>query len=56
MNSGSCGRRRFDQEITFAVMTLEDGHPHTEKGTIPHKKKQCVQPGAPRSAAFLYEI
>ena len=39
LNPGSCGRRRFDQEITFAVMTVDGEHFHVEKVTIPHEKK-----------------
>ena len=39
LNPGSCGRRRFDQEITFAVMTVDGGHIQVEKVTIPHEKK-----------------
>lgn len=37
LNPGSCGKRRFDQEITFAVMTVaDDGAFSVEKITIPH--------------------
>lgn len=39
LNPGSCGRRRFDQEITMAVMTVEGGQFHVEKVTIPHEQK-----------------
>ena len=39
LNPGSCGRRRFDQEITFAVMTVDGGHIQVEKVIIPHEKK-----------------
>ena len=39
LNPGSCGRRRFDQEITLAVMTAEDGPFQVEKVTIPHGQK-----------------
>ena len=39
LNPGSCGRRRFDQEITFAVMTVDGGHFQVEKVMIPHEKK-----------------
>ena len=39
LNPGSCGRRRFDQEITFAVMTAEDGQFQVEKVTISHEQK-----------------
>ena len=35
LNPGSCGRRRFDQEITMAVMTVEDGSVEVEKIVIP---------------------
>ena len=31
LNPGSCGRRRFDQEITMAVMTVENGSYQVEK-------------------------
>ena len=39
LNPGSCGRRRFDQEITFAVMTIDAGQVQVEKIIIPHEKK-----------------
>lgn len=39
LNPGSCGRRRFDQEITFAVMALDNGHVQVEKVVIPYEKK-----------------
>ena len=39
LNPGSCGRRRFDQEITFAVMTADSGQFQAEKVTIPHEQK-----------------
>ena len=38
LNPGSCGRRRFDQEITFAVMAAGNGQFRVEKVTIPHKR------------------
>ena len=34
LNPGSCGRRRFDQEIT-----VDGGHFQVEKVIIPHEKK-----------------
>ena len=40
LNPGSCGRRRFDQEITFAVITAADGHAQVEKVVIPHEKRR----------------
>ena len=39
LNPGSCGRRRFDQEITLAVMIAEGGQFQVEKVTIPHEPK-----------------
>lgn len=39
LNPGSCGRRRFDQEITFAAMTVDGERIHVEKVTVPHEKK-----------------
>ena len=39
LNPGSCGRRRFDQEITMAVMAAESGQFQVEKVTIPHEQK-----------------
>lgn len=39
LNPGSCGWRRFDQEITFAVMALDNGHVQVEKVVIPYEKK-----------------
>lgn len=35
INPGSCGKRRFDQEITMAVMTVENGSYQVEKIVIP---------------------
>ena len=40
LNPGSCGRRRFDQEITFAIMMAADGHVQVEKAVIPHEKRR----------------
>lgn len=34
LNPGSCGRRRFDQEITMAVMTVDQGKYQVEKIVI----------------------
>lgn len=36
LNSGSCGKRRFDQEITFAIMTVDGSERAIEKITIPN--------------------
>jgi hypothetical protein len=35
LNPGSCGPRRFDQDITMAVMTVEQGTYQVEKILIP---------------------
>lgn len=37
LNPGSCGKRRFHQPITMAVLTLEDGKWSVEKIEIPHE-------------------
>ena len=40
LNPGSCGPRRFDQEITMAVMTVDNGTYQWEKIVmIPGKEK-----------------
>ena len=39
LNPGSCGRRRFDQEITFVMMTAEEGGYQVEKVVIPNEVK-----------------
>jgi hypothetical protein len=39
LNPGSCGPRRFHQEITMAMMEVEDGKYEVEKITIPHEAK-----------------
>jgi hypothetical protein len=39
LNPGSCGPRRFHQEITMAMMEVEDGKYEVEKLTIPHEVK-----------------
>lgn len=36
LNPGSCGKRRFDQEITFAMMTVEGKEIEVEKIEIQH--------------------
>lgn len=36
LNPGSCGRRRFDQDITFARMTVDGVSYKIDKITIPH--------------------
>lgn len=36
LNPGSCGKRRFDQEITFDMMTVDFSKIEIEKITIPH--------------------
>ncbi len=41
LNPGSCGKRRFDQEITFCTMTAQDGTYQAEKVTVPHGEKKA---------------
>lgn len=36
LNPGSCGPRRFHQEITMAMLEIEDGSVQVEKIVIPH--------------------
>ncbi|MPN24989.1 hypothetical protein SDC9_172396 [bioreactor metagenome] len=36
LNPGSCGKRRFDLEITMCSMTVDDGRYQFEKVVIPH--------------------
>ena len=38
LNPGSCGRRRFNQEITMAIVTIEKGTWQVERIDIPHEK------------------
>lgn len=35
LNPGSCGKRRFDQEITFALMRIDGGAWRVEKIALP---------------------
>lgn len=39
LNPGSCGKRRFDQEITFAMITVDGKDIHVEKVLIPQIEK-----------------
>ena len=39
LNPGSCGPRRFRQEITLMMVEAEDGTLRVEKITIPHEVK-----------------
>lgn len=34
LNPGSCGKRRFDQEITFAILTVDGTHISVEKNVL----------------------
>ncbi len=36
LNPGSCGRRRFDQEVSFAVMKIDGGAWTVEKVVLPN--------------------
>ena len=53
LNPGSCGRRRFNQDITMAVLTLENGTWSVERIDIPHEARrgraECL-PGADTSS------
>ena len=40
LNPGSCGPRRFDQEITLAIVKVLKSGIRVEKVSIPHAKKQ----------------
>lgn len=40
LNPGSCGPRRFHQEITMAVMEIQKGKIQVEKIEIPHEEKE----------------
>ena len=35
LNPGSCGKRRFDQEISFALLHIDGGAMHVEKIVMP---------------------
>ena len=39
LNPGCCGRRRFDQEITMAILTIDGQKASVEKVRIPHPEK-----------------
>lgn len=39
LNPGSCGPRRFHQEITMMMADLADGHIQVKKISIPHEVK-----------------
>ena len=40
LNPGSCGPRRFNQEITMAMLEIEHGKIRVEKILIPHEVKK----------------
>ena len=39
LNPGSCGKRRFGQEITLMMAQVENGAIQVEKISIPHREK-----------------
>ena len=39
LNPGSCGKRRFDQEITFCELLADNGGCTIQKHTIPHPQR-----------------
>ena len=40
LNPGSCGKRRFNQDITMAVLTIENGAWSVERIDIPHEDRR----------------
>ncbi|MGM9942432.1 MAG: metallophosphoesterase family protein [Bulleidia sp.] len=40
LNPGSCEKRRFDQEISFAMMTVDEKEIYVEKILIPQAEKK----------------
>ncbi len=40
LNPGSCGRRRFEQEITLAVMSVDNGNIQVKKVVIPQEERK----------------
>ena len=38
LNPGSCGKRRFHQEISFCMMEADQGRYRVEKIVIPHEE------------------
>lgn len=55
LNPGSCGPRRFHQEITFAILQIEEDGSYTiEKNVIPHVvKKETPESGDDKVPADL---
>ena len=43
LNPGSCGPRRFHQEITLMMAEITGGTLRVEKITIPHRERQAAQ-------------
>lgn len=55
LNPGSCGKRRFNQEITMAVLHLEKGRWDVEKIEIPQEAGERVQKKHPDNLLLLIE-
>ena len=43
LNPGSCGRRRFHQEITMTILTIDGQAASVEKILIPHQEKSLQE-------------
>ena len=43
LNPGSCGKRRFNQDITMAVLNIEDGTWSVKRIDIPHEAPAVVK-------------
>lgn len=48
LNPGSCGKRRFNQDITMAVLTVREDGWHVERIDIPHEAVPDKGPGRRR--------
>lgn len=57
LNPGSCGPRRFNQEITMAVMEIDDGGSYEiYRIDIPHSEKTVKVPGQKDRAAIIKAV
>jgi len=54
LNPGSCGPRRFNQEITMAILSVEDDSSfHIEKILIPYSEKKAKNPSGEEMPADI---
>lgn len=57
LNPGSCGPRRFHQEITFALLYIQDnGDFHIEKVQIPHEQGTAAKKEETEISANIAEL